>query len=54
VTWPDSREFERFHVYDLLRAVQDALPIDRGRTYLADYSMGGSACSKSARAAATG
>ena len=28
-------------VYDLLRTVQDALPIDRGRTYLVGYSMGG-------------
>jgi predicted esterase len=28
-------------VYDLLAAVQAALPIDRGRTYLAGYSMGG-------------
>jgi predicted esterase len=28
-------------VYDLLRAVQDALPVDRGRTYLVGYSMGG-------------
>jgi pimeloyl-ACP methyl ester carboxylesterase len=28
-------------VYDLLRAVQDAFPIDRGRTYLVGYSMGG-------------
>ena len=28
-------------VYDLLTAVQEALPVDRGRTYLAGYSMGG-------------
>jgi len=28
-------------VYDLLRAVQEALPVDRGRTYLIGYSMGG-------------
>jgi hypothetical protein len=28
-------------VYDLLAAVQQAFPIDRGRTYLAGYSMGG-------------
>ena len=28
-------------VYDLLNAVQDAFPIDRGRTYLVGYSMGG-------------
>ncbi len=28
-------------VYDLLPALQDALPVDRGRTYLAGYSMGG-------------
>jgi hypothetical protein len=28
-------------VYDLLTALQDALPVDRGRTYLAGYSMGG-------------
>lgn len=28
-------------VYDLLDALQRALPVDRGRTYLAGYSMGG-------------
>jgi poly(3-hydroxybutyrate) depolymerase len=28
-------------VYDLLPTLQDALPVDRGRTYLAGYSMGG-------------
>jgi pimeloyl-ACP methyl ester carboxylesterase len=28
-------------VYDLLSAVQAALPVDRGRTFLAGYSMGG-------------
>ena len=30
-----------FLFYDLLGALQDALPVDRGRTYLAGYSMGG-------------
>ncbi len=28
-------------VYDLLRVVQDALPVDRGRTYLVGYSIAG-------------
>lgn len=37
----DFEEPAATDVYDLLRAVQDALPIDRGRTYLVGYSMGG-------------
>jgi predicted esterase len=37
----DFEEPAATDVYDLLRAVQDALPIDRGRTFLVGYSMGG-------------
>ncbi len=37
----DYEEPAATDVYDLLRAVQEALPIDRGRTYLVGYSMGG-------------
>ncbi len=37
----DFEEPAATDVYDLLRAVQEALPIDRGRTYLVGYSMGG-------------
>ena len=37
----DYEEPAATDVYDLLRAVQDAFPIDRGRTYLVGYSMGG-------------
>jgi predicted esterase len=37
----DYEEPAATDVYDLLRAVQDALPVDRGRTYLVGYSMGG-------------
>ena len=37
----DYEEPAATDVYDLLHAVQDALPVDRGRTYLAGYSMGG-------------
>ena len=37
----DFEEPAATDVYDLLRAVQEALPVDRGRTYLVGYSMGG-------------
>ena len=37
----DYEEPAATDVYDLLRTVQDALPVDRGRTYLVGYSMGG-------------
>jgi predicted esterase len=37
----DFEEPAASDVYDLLRAVQEAMPIDRGRTYLVGYSMGG-------------
>nr|MDP9104888.1 hypothetical protein [Candidatus Eremiobacteraeota bacterium] len=37
----DFEEPAATDVYDLLRAVQDAFPVDRGRTYLVGYSMGG-------------
>jgi hypothetical protein len=37
----DFEEPAATDVYDLLPTLQDALPVDRGRTYLAGYSMGG-------------
>jgi|SRR5947209_6270805 len=37
----DFEEPAATDVYDLLSAVQDALPVDRGRTYLVGYSMSG-------------
>lgn len=40
-------------LYDLLDAAQRALPVDRRRSYLVGYSMGGFPFSRSVRAAAT-
>lgn len=37
----DYAEPSATDVYDALAAVQQALPVDRGRTYLVGYSMGG-------------